>query len=150
MKQRIGLLFFLLLVTAAGVGAQDRGFGLGVLLGEPTGVSFKQWLGGRSALSGAAAWSFGHDDSFHVHCDYLIHDFKLIPLEGHTMAFTYGIGARLKNAHDVHVGVRIPVGVTYIFEDAPVDIFIELAPVFDLVPRTDLFFNGGIGVRYYF
>lgn len=150
MKQRIGMFVILILTVAAVGGAQDRGFGLGVLLGEPTGVSFKQWLSFRSAFSGAAAWSFGHDDSFHVHCDYVVHDFDLIPLEGHTLPLTYGIGVRLMNAHDIHVGVRIPVGITYIFEDAPLDIFIELAPVFDLIPRTDLFFNGGIGVRYYF
>jgi hypothetical protein len=38
--------------------AQDSGFGLGIIIGEPTGISAKQWTGSRTAIDGAVAWSF--------------------------------------------------------------------------------------------
>jgi hypothetical protein len=34
-----------------------EGFGLGVIVGNPTGLSFKVWTGGSSAFDAAAAWS---------------------------------------------------------------------------------------------
>lgn len=130
--------------------AQDEGYGLGVILGEPTGISFKAWTGYRTAFVATAAWSFGSEDSLHVHADYLIHSFRLVELEDEYLPFYYGIGFRLKNERDARFGIRLPLGFNYMFKDAPVDIFVEFVPVFDLSPRTDLFFNGGIGVRYYF
>jgi len=48
------------------------------------------------------------------------------------------------------VGLRIPVGLEYIFSGERVDIFLEIVPLLDLVPDTDFSLNGGIGVRYFF
>jgi len=48
------------------------------------------------------------------------------------------------------VGVRIPVGINYIFAKAPLDIFLEIVPMLELVPRTEFNLNGGIGIRYFF
>jgi len=50
----------------------------------------------------------------------------------------------------VGLGIRFPVGVAYLFDDAPVDLFLEVAPTLDLVPGTYLDFDAGLGVRYYF
>ena len=36
---------------------QAEGFGLGVVLGEPTGISFKSWTSAHGAFDGAVAWS---------------------------------------------------------------------------------------------
>jgi hypothetical protein len=130
--------------------AQDRGIGLGVILGEPTGINFKAWTGYKTAFVGAAAWSFGHEDSLHVHLDYIVHNFTLLELEKGHLPIYYGIGARIKTGKDVRFGVRVPLGINYMFENAPLDIFVEFAPIFDLTPKTDLYFNGGVGVRYYF
>jgi hypothetical protein len=62
----------------------------------------------------------------------------------------FGIGARLKLGDPTRFGVRIPVGVSYIFEEASLDIFFELVPIFDLAPDTDFKVGWGIGIRYYF
>jgi len=137
-------------LVTGGMFAQDRGFGLGIILGEPTGLDFKAWTGSRSAFVGAAAWSFGEEDSLHMHLDYVFHNFRLIKLERDFLPVYYGIGVRMKSEKDVRMGVRIPFGLNYMFEKAPLDIFVELVPVFDLTPRTDLYFNGGVGIRFYF
>ncbi|MBL7952344.1 MAG: hypothetical protein JNM62_11570 [Flavobacteriales bacterium] len=48
------------------------------------------------------------------------------------------------------LGIRFPVGLAYLFDGAPVDVFLELAPTLDLVPSTSVDFDGGIGFRYWF
>jgi hypothetical protein len=48
------------------------------------------------------------------------------------------------------VGVRVPVGLSYIFDDAPVDIFVEIAPTIDFVPDVRGEITGGIGIRFWF
>jgi hypothetical protein len=143
----VGVIIVLLAAPSA---AQDEGFGLGVILGEPTGINFKAWTGYSTALVGAAAWSFEHEETLHVHLDYVFHNRRLIKLENGTLPVYYGIGARIKTGNDVRMGIRIPLGVDYMFRDAPLDLFVEIVPVFELTPRTDLYFNGGIGVRYFF
>lgn len=120
---------------------------LGVILGEPTGVSLQVWQTADTAIDAALAWSFGRNDKIHVHADYLLHD----PLEVDRgwLTFYYGIGGRAILADEARVGVRIPVGLQYIIPDSRVSLFFEVAPIFDLAPATDFDVNGGIGVRYF-
>jgi len=46
--------------------------------------------------------------------------------------------------------VRIPLGINYIFEKVPLDIFLEFVPLLDLVPGTNFRLKGAVGIRYYF
>jgi hypothetical protein len=149
---RSAVVIFMLLAafSTSNLAAQDKGFGLGVILGEPTGISFKNWVGSRTAIDGGVAWSFSGDDSLHLHLDYLVHNFNIFKAKKGKLALYYGIGGRVKIEEESRVGVRIPVGINYIFGDAPLDIFVELAPVLDLVPSTEFELTGGIGIRYYF
>jgi hypothetical protein len=148
---RSAVVIFMLLAafSSSNVGAQDSGFGLGVILGEPTGISFKNWVGSRTSIDGGIAWSFSNNNSFHLHMDYLVHNFNVFKAKKGKLALYYGIGGRIKTEKS-RFGVRIPVGINYIFGDAPLDIFFELAPVLDLVPSTEFGLTGGIGIRYYF
>jgi len=78
---------------------------------------------------------------------------SLIQVDKGRLPFYYGIGGRMKfseNNNDNFIGVRVPFGLAYIFETAPVDIFFELVPVLDLAPDTDFDFNAALGVRYFF
>lgn len=143
----VGLVALLLCGNAS---AQDRGFGLGIILGEPTGLSAKLWTGNSTAIDGAVSWSSGRNNVLHLHADYLIHNFNLIKVEKGEFPFYYGIGGRVKLTSDPTVGVRIPVGLEYIFASAPVGIFLEIVPVLDLVPNSDFDINAGLGVRYFF
>ena len=109
-------------------------------------------------MDGAVAWSLGKNYTFHIHADYLLHKFNLIKVEKGSLPLYYGIGGRIKirdddrnvNNDDDVIGVRFPVGLDYIFEGAPFDLFVEIVPVLDLAPDTDLDFNGAIGFRYWF
>jgi len=151
MKRPLVILIFVVIFFPSAVLAQNQGFGLGFMLGDPTAISFKKWTGSKTAFDGGAGWSFGNSGSFHVHADYLIHSFNLITVERGKAPLYFGLGARLNTEDETKFGFRIPLGVSYIFEKAPLDIFFELVPLFDLAPSTD--FGGlewSVGVRYYF
>ena len=135
--------------------AQNRNggnFGLGVMLGEPTGITPKVWTGDNRAFAGGVAWSFSGRSSLHMHLDYQIHNFNLIQVERGAMSFYYGIGGRflIREDRDDKLGIRLPLGLNYLFANDPIELFMEVAPVLDLAPSTDFSANGGIGVRYYF
>ena len=151
MRSSIVILVLSVLLLSGTAQAQDKGFGLGIILGDPTGLSFKNWVNSAAALDGAAAWSFGNKDSFQFHVDYLLHRFDLFKVQTSNLPLYYGIGARVRlEEPDSRVGVRIPVGIAYMFDKDPFDIFFEIVPVFDLAPSTDMGLNAGIGGRYWF
>lgn len=141
-----GLLFVIL---ASGVRAQQSGFGIGIILGEPTGVSFKSWIAPNGAIDAAVAWSL-RTDYMHLHADYLRHSFKLIDVSQGKLPVYYGLGAKIVFANDPIFGARIPLGLDYLFEDAPLDIFAEIVPELELIPETRGNLAGGVGIRYYF
>lgn len=148
MRKSLLLTAFLLLISTVTF-AQKSGFGIGVIVGEPTGISAKKFLSNTTAIDAAAAWSFKDEAALHIHADYLFHDYSLIKSREGRIPFYYGIGGRIKLADDPLVGIRIPVGIAYEFEGAPVDIFVEVVPLLDLVPETEFDFNAALGVRFY-
>ncbi|MEA2005125.1 MAG: hypothetical protein U9O50_02510 [Acidobacteriota bacterium] len=150
MGKIIGILVSLALFFPNPISAQGKGIGLGVILGEPTGLSFKAWTGDKTAIDGAAAWSFGNENSWHFHADYLFHTRNFLKAKKGNLLFYYGIGGRIKTEKKSRVGIRFPIGFSYLFEKAPFDIFFELGPLLDLVPSTEFGITGGIGIRYYF
>lgn len=126
--------------------------GLGIIIGEPTGVSFKHWFSTKNAIDAGLAWSFaGRGEELHIHADYLWH----IPLRSSDPVirrtnFYIGIGGRVRFENDSRFGARVPLGLVHFIKDTPLDVFIEVAPIMDLAPETEVSANGGIGLRYFF
>ena len=130
--------------------AQDSGIGLGIILGQPTGVSFKAWTTRNQAFDVAVAWAFDREEAVHVHADYLFHNFRLFRAEKGQFVFYYGIGGRIKAESRTRFGIRIPIGISYLFERTPLEIFFELGPIMDLAPSTRFRMTTGVGIRYFF
>jgi hypothetical protein len=128
--------------------------GIGFIVGEPTGVSLKHFLTPDTAIDVGAAWSLVEDSHFHIHADYLFHNFNVLKREFDVsegeLPLYYGIGGRVRFDHDARAGIRIVLGVSYRFEEAPLDLFFEVAPIMDLVPETELNGNVGMGIRFWF
>jgi hypothetical protein len=118
---------------------------LGVLLGEPTGISVQVWQSRTNAIDGAVAWSFEGEDNLHIHADYLF--YRPLEAEYGVFSFFYGFGARALLADDPRFGGRFPIGLHYQFPEERISLFLEVAPIMDLVPATEFTMNGGIGVR---
>lgn len=138
-------------LVALAAPSPSRAFGIGVVAGEPTGLSFKQWLAGGNAVDAAAAWSFDDPGAFHFHMDYLYHMVSAGELRIPGWKFYLGIGGRLRlEEDDNRLGVRIPLGIDYLFRTSPFEFFVEVAPILDLAPATEMRVNVGAGIRYYF
>src|SRR5690606_36657366 len=56
-------------------------FGLGIILGEPTGFSAKLNLSQKISIDGALAWSLDGDTSFHLHSDLLFHSRNIFRID---------------------------------------------------------------------
>lgn len=154
-RQAILSTLVLLLTLVGGPAAartESRGTGLGFVLGEPSGIAGKFWLGQTTALDAGLAWSTFDDRSdLHLQLDYVWHDFDLLRVDRGALPVYYGLGGRLalNERHD-RLGVRFPVGLAYIFPGRRTDLFLEVAPTLDLTPDTNVDVAAGIGARYFF
>jgi hypothetical protein len=143
--------------------AQDHGFGLGVIVGEPTGLSAKLWTSRANAFDFGLGWSIGgdrigkHEDPYdggtriHFHMDYLWHAFDAIH-SSERFPLYYGIGGRINSGggYDASVAIRGVFGIAWLPHNTPIDVFLELVPALQIVPSTGFGIDAGIGARYYF
>ncbi len=141
--------------------AGEKSLGAGLIIGEPTGISLKYWISKRSAVDFALAWSLSGNNSLHIHSDYLLHNYELFTVRRRKLPLYYGVGVRYideeekrsnknKSEKKKILGIRVPGGVAYFFENIPVDIFIEVVPVVNLYPDTDFDLEIATGARYFF
>jgi hypothetical protein len=131
-------------------GESKHNVGLGIILGEPTGISFNMWTSQTVSFDAGAAWSFVNGSFFQIHGDMLFHNFDLFKVDTGKMALFYGFGGRIKFADETTVSLRVPIGISYEFEKTPIELFLEVAPMLNLAPATEVDIAGGIGFRYYF
>lgn len=163
---KIFLLYFtvlsLVLIIAKPISAQDHGFGMGLILGEPTGLSAKLWTSSNNAFDFGLGVGLGgdrikykgdYDNSgrVHFHMDYLWHSFNAIS-STEKFPLYYGIGGRFNTGggYDGSLGVRGVFGIAWFPHSTPIDVFFELVPVFQVTPLTGFGIDAGLGIRYFF
>ena len=147
MKTR--LLMIILLFSASTVWARKPGeLGLGLVVGDPTGLTVKYWMNSINAFD----VSLGFEGDFSLHGDYLWHGWKAFPQPSSgRLAALVGVGAGVRDSgDDTHLGIRVPIGANYLLEPHPIELFVELVPVMELTPDFKGNVDGGIGVRFYF
>ena len=149
MKWKMLALIFLFFGSAL-VYSQSQDFGFGIQAGEPTGLSAKLWTGRENALDFAMAWSFEGRDEMLMQADYVWHSFDVFNVSSGELPLYFGIGGRAVFRDDPLLGLRVPLGIAYMFESAPLDIFAEVAPILNVIPSTDFDMGGGLGVRFWF
>lgn len=167
MRRTLALAALLSTAVARPVHAAGGDFGLGLIIGSPTGISGKYYLEKAHAIDFAAGGTLIGSRGLGVHADYLWHPVVLAREQAFDLALYAGIGGRLldhnrKNRDDdLHLGARLPVGVVFDFMKGsiPLDVFVELALVLDYVIDDDEYddhdtfdvdLNAGLGARYYF
>ena len=139
-------LFFAVQISVA----QERGFGLGVIIGDPTGFSAKLWTSPVNAFDFALGWSMG-GDQVNIHADYLWHSFETIH-SSELFPLYYGFGGRVITGpgNDGSVAVRGVFGIAWLPHNTPIDVFLELVPTLQITSSTGFGIDAGIGARYYF
>ncbi|MDD5492736.1 MAG: hypothetical protein PHV60_08685 [bacterium] len=163
--KRIVLLLLLLLIGAtvaeARVEEPKYHYGIGVILGEPTGFTGKYWLNNKEAYD--LSVSFRFSSYLYLSGAYLYHNydvFKNLKYPGSASLY-YGGGIRLiadsdhryrkhyeEDVYDSIFGLRGTIGGSYFIPNQPFEIFIELSPVMNITPVTDLDLSAGVGVRF--
>jgi hypothetical protein len=132
--------------------AQDKGYGIGIILGEPSGLSGKYWLNNTNALDFGLGFSFTsfNNSRIQLNCDYLWNNYNLFKTTEKLIIY-YGPGIKLLTggSNDAKLGVRGVAGVGWFMKDAPLDVFFEVAPVVYLIPGTIFKVDGEIGARYF-
>jgi hypothetical protein len=154
-----------LAATAHAAPASDGRFGLGFVLGNPSGISMKIPAAPANSINVIAGWDLndgpgpGPDrdccSSFYVGADYAFYNYNLIRVQRGRMPLYYGPGLNASfydapGDDDVRVGFRFVVGLEYQFATAPFDIFLEIAPGINVIPDTDGFVSAGLGARFFF
>ncbi len=137
--------------------------GVGVFVGEPTGLDVKLDIARRSALDIVLGYyshwrDYGLDGAY-GHLTYLVQplvahgDSVLVPLR-------LGIGVAIfdqagKFDDDINLAARVPFEIGFRFRRTPLEIYLEVAlkvTFLDGEPyrhdRVDL--DGGLGLRFYF
>lgn len=132
--------------------AQDRTFGLGGSIGDPYGLSAKLWIAEDKAIAAGLGFAFADEIGFfQLQADFLLHKPVDLQWDAGSLLFYYGggLGFYSGSRWDV-IYIRVPVGMTMTFNDAPFDIFLETVPYIEVDPEFYFSFTGAAGFRYYF
>lgn len=155
-SRRRGLFYVALFVLttafmASPAAAQPTGgdVGLGLQLGEPSGVTLQFYNAGGPSWDFLAAWDI--DDFFFLN----VHGLFYRPLgNDRRVHLFYGPGAfigfrdRGSSDDDVVIGISGTLGIGFMIESF--QIFGAVTPRLSVVPDTDGDVGAGVGVRYWF
>lgn len=143
------ILIVVLFVLSTSLSAKEMG--LGISLGNPTGLNGKYWLEGNKAVDGGLGFSLGDSTDVSLHSDYLLHNEGAFFFNDvHPLDLYYGLGGRMEFADEIEFGVRIPLGLSSRSEDKSSDFFAEVAPIWDFLGRNGVELHLLFGSRYYF
>src|SRR6267142_3955765 len=108
-----------LAITSRVGSAQD--LGIGTELGQPMGVTAKYWLNSTLAVDGALGYHF--NSNFDMHSDILWHSFSSFDVSNGRLPFYLGAGGRVLLGNDSQFGIRLPVGLSYLSSNQPLELF---------------------------
>lgn len=164
---RIAIAAFVLVAVPAAARAEDldaggreKGtLGVGLIVGEPSGICGKLYLRDDQAIQVAVGGAF-IGGGIQAHGDYLFHPYILQERDSFVLATYVGPGVRLIQYRDGRddnffaLGVRGVGGLLFDFKDNPLDAFVEVAGVLEAKfagdEGTGFAINASAGVRYYF
>jgi hypothetical protein len=163
MNKKIILFIFVGIFTICNL-SYAQSFGIGIILGSPTGFTTKFIMTQRSAIAANIGWSLGDNPRLHFTCDYQFlfptvlrwtDDMSGEQKEIKNLIPYIGIGGRFKfkenepaNEAELNIGLRLGGGAEY--KISKFGIFLEIYPVVNILPSTDYDIEGGLGTRIYF
>lgn len=132
----------------------DGPIGVGIFLGQPTGVTVEMDLSASSWIDFKAAWNLagpkgGYSILLQGNYEYAFPGMFAIQKELFT-PFVGGGAVVDINDTNVVFGVRVPAGVAYRFRNIPLELFLEAGLDVYLFPGFSLGGSGGLGARLRF
>jgi hypothetical protein len=150
MMKRI-LFFIILVVLLVHIGfSQDHGLGLGLMIGKPTGISFKGWVTNTGAIQlGIGYPSPSSRGGTALSAEYLWHSHVFRSHE--SFPLFYGLGGIFGISIGTNMtGARGVLGIAWWPHRSSLDVFLQLVPTIYFEPSSHFEFEFGFGVRYFF
>jgi hypothetical protein len=146
-----------LLISCAALSGQE-GFSLGAFLGVPTGLTAKLGLSGADAFEAKLAWDFSQlavDGTgafrFSTQLNYHLYFPGTFAIEGLDFPPFVGIGAEIVLSDGLPtISARMPFGIGYTFDGAPIELQLELGIGLVLFPAMAFRGSGGLAIRWVF
>ena len=137
----------------------DKGtIGIGIIVGEPSGICGKLYIRDDQAVQAAVGGAF-IGGGIQAHADYVFHPYILQTRDSFVLATYVGPGVRFiqysngREDSSNAIGLRAVGGLLFDFKN-PLDAFVEVAGVFEYEFRDGqgaaIRLNASAGVRYYF
>ncbi len=148
-------MLLLLLLSKSEIYGQSGAWGLGLRIGNPTGITAKKYLGASNALEVALGTNY-NSGGFELLAHYLFH-FPVSNAPG--LDWYYGFGGQVQTHDrkegnrddDFEMGADGVIGLEYVFPNAPVSVFLDGILFLEIVDDPfDFDLDAGIGVRYNF
>lgn len=147
MKRIMFAIFTAILLSSSHLSARQLDFGAGIIIGDGIGITGRYNVSKKNAFEGML--SMPSENKLSIAMDYVWNDYKALPkAEEGVLALVYGCGIAIRDGGQL--GLRGKIGIEYVFENYPFDVFLELAPVLKISPSMGMYFSGGIGARYFF
>jgi hypothetical protein len=151
--KKILLVLLLVLFGLSTVAVQGQvksgSVGLGLQVGDPSGLTLKFYNGGKASVDILAAWDL--NDYLFVNVHALYHK----PLGGaRNVNFFYGPGAFIsfyeRGRYEDYIGAGISgnFGLNVFFDRF--ELFAQITPRLQVLEFTDGDLGGGVGLRFYF
>jgi len=146
----------------------NKTFGLGLELGEPFGLTGKYFYAEDKAFDFGIGDIYDYVDyrGLYLYVDHLWHPVSLASTESFELPFYVGLGGAFFHWDDYRGPVihgdalvfRVPVGIAFDFNNAPLDVFLQLVPSLPLFFNTPagydrtlyFFIDFSVGIRYWF
>jgi hypothetical protein len=136
----------------------DKGtLGIGLVVGEPTGIAAKLYIKDDQAIQGAIGPAF-IGGGIALHGEFVLHPWILQDRDSFVLPVYLGPGVRFVDYYggrsgDSHfaAGALGVVGMLFDFKEVPLDVFVEIGggAEYDFTDGWGPVLNVGAGVRYY-
>lgn len=134
--------------TASGQTTRSQGqFGVGLQIGNPTGLTTKYYARKQAALVLLGSWNL---DKFLLFSSHIVYE-HTIP--DSPLLFFIGPGFFLgnrdeKSDRDIEIGASSMFGLNFFVEHF--EVFLQVTPDLQVWPQRKAFVGGTVGIRYFF
>ena len=146
----------------------NKQFGAGLELGEPSALNAKYFFAADRAIDFGIGDIYNYRDyrGLTLYADHLWHPFVLTSAESFELPFYIGVGGQFWRFEDYRLrtpvygdalGVRVPIGLAFDFNNVPLDIFVQVVPTLNVAFNGTLYDHSiypwidfSVGIRYWF
>jgi hypothetical protein len=133
-------------------------FALGLMAGQPSGLSARIGMGDNLSLDLGAAYSFLWISGIHFHADIVYVDHSLLRITDRVIPLYIGGGIRYVGAYWYGlsystISARVPLGILYPFtvdRNTVLEFFAEIVPTAQVYPDFSFDVSFALGLRYRF